>query len=190
MARQGEAENSRRLGCQMGEIPAAGMEIAWVVGESGVNMAVKSELQGVRVVLWDVFDFTIVLYALNYHVNPGGTFVPGSEHVIQNLCFHNQFRREWGRLGFSTERGVKKSQVVAVEGVVPCSTPLGDKPPQGLTFCNRKASVASFNEGIPDWNGLRVSGLIDHHHRRHHKWAITVSRKNSSYNSEKKGIKK
>ena len=67
--------------------------------------------------------------------------------------------RNLGRMGYS---------VGAVEGVVPCCAPLGDKLPQELTCCNRNASVACFNGGFPDWNGLRKGGLIDHLHRRYH----------------------
>ena len=65
MARQEEAGNIRRLGCQLGEIQAAETGIAAAEVEYEVNMAVKLELQRVRVVFWDIFDFTIVLYALN-----------------------------------------------------------------------------------------------------------------------------
>ena len=49
----------------MSEVPAVETGVAAARGEIEVNMAVKLELQGVRVVFWDVFDFTIVLYGLD-----------------------------------------------------------------------------------------------------------------------------
>ena len=115
MASWEKAGKSRRVGRQLGEIPAAKTEIGAAGKEYGVNMAVKLELQRAWVVFWDVFDLTVVLCTLNYHDNPGGTFVPESEHVFRNLSFHNQFRREWEGLEFPTERGVNKDQTGAVE---------------------------------------------------------------------------
>ena len=57
--------DSRRNVCKLSEVPAVETGVAAARGEIEVNMAVKLELQGVRVVFWDVFDFTIVLYGLD-----------------------------------------------------------------------------------------------------------------------------
>ena len=168
----GKAWDSRWIGRSWSEIPGVEIEVAATGGEYEVNMAVRNELQGARVVLWDVFDLTIGLCALNYHVNPGGAFVPEIEHASENLSFHNQFRRVLEGLVFPMGEGVNEHQVGVMEDVVPCHAPLGDKLPQGLAFCNRKWHVACYFGGIPDWNGLPAGGLNDHLHRRYH---ITTS---------------
>ena len=164
----GEAEDSRWVDRSWGEIPAVETEVAAAGGEYEVNMAVKNEFQRARVVLWDKSDFTIVLYALNYHVDPGGSCLHQSEHASENLSFHNQFRRVLEGLVFPMGEGVNEHQFGVMEDVVPCHAPLGDKLPQGLAFCNRNACVASFNGRNPDWNGLPVGGLNDHLPRRYH----------------------